>query len=129
MTLADRTAALVANMERDKYLWSLFMVPQILMLVLLSGALAVLSGYGLYTAITIFSQQRDAAAFGKTISVFVGGSSSIMGLVVARFLRRIQEMTKDYFKDRRKYTKFIADAKGIGSEAQYRQVIQGYAKW
>jgi hypothetical protein len=119
MTLAQRTAALVENMERDKYLWSLFQVPQIVMLALVSWTLALLSGYGLYTAITTFRQHHDATVLGRTISIFVGGSSSVLGLVVARFVTKIQEMIKDYFKDRRKYAKFIAEANAISSEAQY----------
>lgn len=129
MTLAQRTAVLVANMARDKFLWSIFLVPQIMLLAVISWALAILSAYGLYTAIATFQQHHDATSLGKTISIFVGGSSSVLGLVVARFLAKIMDMIKDNFKDRRKYTKFIADASGISSETQYRQVTRDYAKW
>jgi len=126
MTLDEQKKEFAIQVGKDRLVTRIVLVPQLVLVLAVAILLAVVAGYGLFAAIQVFRERAEADLLVKGASVFVGGTSSVLGFLVVRLFGKLGELSRDFIGGEQRYSSFAAQAQAADSVAAYIAVIRAY---
>ncbi|MEN6578914.1 MAG: hypothetical protein ABFD90_21400 [Phycisphaerales bacterium] len=124
--MAERRSAILNDIRGNRLAWRWTEIPQIIILFTLVAALLVVTGFGLYTAISMMKAGVKTEDLGKIIQVFVTGSSSLLGFVVFKLMAMLGTKSKAYLKVERRFTSDINLVQLTEDRAALQEFLKGY---
>src|SRR5262249_18312115 len=111
-------------------LWRMTMIPQIVFILLTCISLAAITCYGMCIAIKRVQGQdsSEADTLQKTIPMFIGGSSSVLGFVVLRLFAKLSEVSRDFIHGEYRFTAQIAAINGSNTKEEFSKAVSEYGK-
>ena len=115
-----------ANVLGNRMAWRWTIIPQILLFLSLITMLSTVSAYGLYTAINAI--HGTGADLKNAVNVFVGGSSSVIGVVVVRLFSKVAELSKVFVHEERRFTSHLVRIGLATTQPELKTVADQYGR-
>jgi hypothetical protein len=128
MTIEEQKRDLLIDISWDLAFSRMTMIPQFLLLMLTAVIFTGMAVWGLYVAITNFQDTANPDFLRKAVPIFLGGSSTLLGLPLSRVLPMLAERGVKFVSSERDYTAFIARIKNVTTHADLIAVIADYRK-
>lgn len=121
-------AEVVADMGTDRRAWRLTMIPQMIVLGVVTLILCIIAAYGLYLAVVSLQNAKDVSTLAKASQVFVGGSSSILGFVVIRLFVKLRESSSHFISEEQRFTRYFGKVKFAEDKTSLLTALDEYGK-
>lgn len=128
MDFEEQRKAFQADVGWDLAMWRVAMIPQLLFLLIIAILFAATSIFGVVFSFYHYNDVSDVNNLKKSLPIFIGGSSSLLGVPLFKVLPLLSKRAEIYLHGERTYTAFFAKTRQATTTKELGTVIEAYRK-
>ncbi len=119
---------LITEIKSNRKSWNFTEIPQIVFLFLFVVGLTFMTGFGLYISITAIKEGSDVSGFMESVKFYVTGSSSLLGFVVFKLMKRLSEVSKSFLDEHKVFSGTVNMIRATNSQQELVELMKEYYK-